>query len=147
MSYEICAWLCSLISAIYDLMKDQGLTIDDVYNAVISLFPNMRKGEKRQVYDYVASDQNDNDFKYSNRTKCGEWYYTDERLKIHFPSQDARVLAIENYARLMTPDGRNGMDLYNADSKLKSVMVCSYCPQLECCRNSIFGIDQENDND
>lgn len=55
------------------------MTVDQVYKQVIGLFPAMRKSEKRQVYDYISYDRNENDFDYGNRTECGGKYYTDER--------------------------------------------------------------------
>lgn len=133
--------LNAFISAMYNLMKDQGMKVDDAFEAAVSLFPNMRKVEKRQVYDYISYDHRENDMDYGIRTECGGKFYTDERLKIHYPNQDVRAQTIEKYARLSTPDGRRGMNLYEA---MEVENACVYCQHINYCRNAVFAGDQEN---
>lgn len=145
--------LNALISAIYGLMKDEGMTLDEVYKNVMSLFPSLRKVEKRQVYDYMRYERNENDLDYGSRTECGGDYYTDQRIKVHYPNQDVREFTIGRFGKLMTPDGRKGLNLYetitnNADEKMKgqkdvSKSVCTFCPHIDYCRNAVFSVDQE----
>lgn len=133
--------LNAFISAIYNLMKDKGMKVDEAYKAVVVLFPNMRKVEKRQVYDYIEYDRKENDMDYGNRTECGGKYYTDERLKIHYPNQDVREEAIIKFAKLNTPDRRRGLDLYE---ELEVREACTFCQHVSYCRNAIYAGDQEN---
>lgn len=145
--------LNALISAIYNLMKDQGMTVDQVYKQVIGLFPAMRKSEKRQVYDYISYDRNENDFDYGNRTECGGKYYTDERIKIHYPNQFVRDVTKKRFGELVTPDGRTGLDLNEKMEARSGEMVgdldpvklaCSFCPHINYCKNAVYAADQEN---
>ncbi|WP_028243920.1 hypothetical protein [Pseudobutyrivibrio ruminis] len=145
--------LNALISAIYNLMKEQGMKVDEVYRNVMELFPTLRKSEKRQVYDYISYDNGENDFDYGNRTQCGGKYYTDERIKIHYPNHFVREATKNRFGKLVTPDGRTGLDLYE---KLKASpeemigdfdpvqLACSFCPHVSYCRNAIYEVDQEN---
>ena len=133
--------LNAFISAMYNLMKEQGMKVDTVYEAVVGLFPNMRKVEKRQVYDYISYDRRENDMDYGNRTECGGKYYTDERLKIHYPNQDVRSETLIRFGKLNTPDGRKGMNLY----ELMEVQdACIFCQHISYCRNALYAGDQEN---
>ena len=145
--------LNAFISAIYNLMKDKGMTVDQVYKNVMALFPGLRKVEKRQVYDYISYDRRENDMDYGNRTECGGYYYTDERLKLHYPNPLVREVAIGRFGKLMTPDGRKGMNLYevleatNEEEKYgrKDIVktTCMFCPHTDYCRNAIYYGDQE----
>ena len=134
--------LNAFISAIYNLMKDHGMKVDEAYDAVVSLFPNMRKVEKRQVYDYISYDRRENDMDYGNRTECGGRYYTDERLKMHYPNQDVRGQAIVQFGKLYTPDGRRGMNLYETMEEMPT--VCMFCQHEGYCRNALYAGDQES---
>lgn len=146
--------LNALISAIYNLMKEKGMTVDQVYQNVMTLFPGLRKVEKRQVYDYISYDQRENDMDYGFRTECGGFFYTDERIKLHYPNPQVREMARARFGKLLTPDGRTGMDLYevmeatNDEEKIgrKDVVktTCMFCPHIDYCRNAIFYGDQEN---
>ncbi|WP_026509170.1 hypothetical protein [Butyrivibrio sp. LC3010] len=145
--------LNALISAIYNLMKDQGMTVNQVYKNVIELFPSLRKSEKRQVYDYISYDRGENDFDYGNRSECGGRFYTDERLKIHYPNQDVREVTKKRFGELATPDGRTGLDLNEEMKARPDEMVgsidpvqraCSFCPHISYCKNAIYAVDQES---
>ena len=146
--------LNAFISAIYNLMKDKGMTVDQVYKNVMELFPGLRKVEKRQVYDYISYDRREDDMNYGVRTECGGYYYTDERLKLHYPNPQVREVAIERFGKLMTPDGRKGMNLYEVmeatnDEEMygrKDIVrtACMFCPHMDYCRNAIYYGDQEN---
>lgn len=146
--------LNAFISAMYSLMKDKGMTVDQVYKNVIELFPGLRNVEKRQIYDYISYDRREDDMDYGHRTPCGGYYYTDERLKIHYPNQQVREVAIERYGKLMTPDRRKGMDLYEVmeatnDEEMygkKDIVktACMFCPHIDYCRNAVYYGDQEN---
>lgn len=146
--------LNAFISAIYNLLKDEGMTVDQVYRNVMSLFPGLRKVEKRQVYDYISYDRRENDMDYGNRTECGGFFYTDERIKLHYPNPQVREMAIGRFGKLMTPDGRKGMNLYEvmeatSDEEMigrKDVVktTCMFCPHIDYCRNAIYYGDQEN---
>lgn len=137
MSYAINA----LISSIYSLMKSDGVTLDEAYESIVSLFPLLRKVEKRQVKDYLSYDRRENDIDYSHRTECGGKYYTDERLKIHYPNQEVRTAAIAEYGKLRTPDRRMGMNLYEM---MEVPDVCVFCQHESYCRNALYSGDQEN---
>lgn len=145
--------LNALISAIYNLMKDQGMKVDEVYKNVMDLFPTLRKSEKRQVYDYISYDRDENDFDYGHRTECGGKYYTDERIKIHYPNQFVRDVAKGRFGKLTTPDGRTGLDLNEKMEGQPDELIgdfdpvqlsCSFCPHISYCRNAIYEVDQEN---
>lgn len=144
----------ALISAIYNLMKKDGVTVDKVYENVMELFPSLRKVEKRQVKDYISYDRREDDMDYGNRSECGGYYYTDERLKLHYPNQDVREVVIDRFGKLATPDGRTGLDLNEvmeatSDEEMHGrkdmvKMACVFCPHSEYCRNALYAMDQEN---
>ena len=146
--------LNAFISAIYNLLKDKGVTVDQVYRNVVSLFPGLRKVEKRQVYDYISYDRRENDMDYGNRTECGGFFYTDERIKLHYPNPQVREMAIGRFGKLLTPDGRKGMNLYEVmEASNEEEMIgrkdvvkttCMFCPHIDYCRNAIYYGDQEN---
>lgn len=146
--------LNAFISAMYNLMKDKGVSVDQVYKNVMDLFPGLRKVEKRQVYDYISYDRRENDMDYGSRTECGGYFYTDERLKLHYPNQQVREVAIGRYGKLLTPDGRKGMNLYEVmEASNEEEMygrkdivrtACMFCPHIDYCRNAIYYGDQEN---
>jgi len=134
--------LNALISSIYNLMKKEGMTVNEVYDRVIELFPNLRKVEKRQVYDYISYDHKEDDMDYGMRSECGGYFYTDERLKINYPNQDVRGDAIVKYGRLYTPDGRRGINLYDRSDVIGE--ACSFCPHIDYCRNAYYPGDSED---
>ena len=144
----------ALISAIYNLLKDQGITMDKVYENVMELFPALRKVEKRQVKDYISYDRREDDMSYGNRSECGGYHYTDERLKMHYPNQEVREVVIDRFGKFVTPDGRKGLDLNEvmeatSDEEMHGrkdmvKMACVFCPESEHCRNAIYSLDQEN---
>ena len=146
--------LNAFISAIYDLMKEEGMTKDEIYKNIMDLFPGLRNVEKRQVYDYIEYDRREDDMDYRSRTNCGGYFYTDERIKIHYPNQQVREVTIGRYGKLMTPDGRKGMNLYETMEATdeeevygrKDIvkMACIFCPHIDYCRNAIYYGDQEN---
>lgn len=146
--------LNAFISAIAGLMKEKGMSVDQIYKNAMSLFPGLRKVEKRQVYDYIRYDRREDDMDYGNRTQCGSGYYTDERLKLHYPNPQIREAVIGRFGKLATPDGRKGMNLYevmeavSAEEMMgKKDMIkaaCTFCPHIHYCRNAVFAADQEN---
>jgi len=140
-----------LISAIYSLMKTRGMTVHEIYRNVIALFPALRNVEKRQVYDYLQYQNSFTDADYAGESDLGELHFTDERLKVYFPNKDVREQALEKYSRLLTPDGRTGMDLYATTTdaeanpyKKKKVDACQFCQHQDYCRNATFAVDQED---
>lgn len=144
--------LNALITAIYNLMKEQNVTINQVYKNVIELFPSLRKSEKRQVYDYIY-DNGENDFDHGNRTECGGRFYTDERLKIYYPNQYVREVTTKRFGELPTPNGRTGLDLYEKMEARAGEMkgdidpvqlACSFCPHISYCKNAVYDADQEH---
>ncbi len=140
--------LNAVISAIYSLMQEKGISVDEIYRNLMALFPNLRRIEKRQVYDYIGNDHGEHDMDYGNRTQCGSWFITDERLKIHFPGQYARQRSYDLYGKQNTPDRRDGMNLFDhpgrTDDTEESLQeACAFCPHVNNCRNALFNGDQE----
>lgn len=139
-----------LIVAIYSLMKTRGMSLDEIYRQVIGLFPALRKVEKRQIYDYMSFQNDFWDIDFQGYTELGKMSYAEERLKVHFPNRDVRDQAMDKYAKLLTPDGTNGMNFYvtAADTQTdpyKKVRndVCLFCQHQDYCRNAVFAVDQE----
>lgn len=138
----------SIIAAIYRLMAEDGMSLEEVYRNVIALFPHVRKVEKRQVYDYTGKGRSKQDTDTSGRTQNGNWYTTEERLNIHFPEPTLLQRAMEAYGILYTPDGRDGLNFFGdvVLPKKKQITVqqfCAFCPQTYNCRNALFALDQE----
>lgn len=139
-----------LIAAIYSLMKTRGMTVNEIYQNIIMLFPAMRKVEKRQVYDYLHYQNSFTDVDYAGYSELEDMTYSDERLKVRFPNRDVREQALEKYGKLLTPDGQIGMDFYvtAADNKANlcrkdRIDVCLFCQHQEYCRYAAFAVDQE----
>lgn len=133
--------LNALISAMYGLMKEQGIRVEEAYRAAVALFPNLRRAERRQVYDYLAYDRRENDLDYDDRTKCGGRSYTDERLKIHYPNQNVRAAAITKFEQLQYSDGSRELNLCET---METEDACIFCPHCSYCRNALFAGDQES---
>lgn len=133
-----------LIAAIYALTKDEGISQDEIYNNVIELFPNMRSIEKRQVKDYIYYEGRYDDYDFGNLTPMGKKFYTDERIKVFYPNRGVRQAAVKEYGLLMTPEGRQGLNLYET-SEIEN--ACIYCPHEEYCRNARFAVDNKNKKD
>ena len=143
----------ALILSIYNLMENKGIMIDQVYNNVMALFPGLRKVESRQVYDYISNYNREDDYDYETREKCGDYYYTDQRLNIQYPFQPLHEVVRGRFAKLATPDGRQGLNLYealeasseeeiiNGRDMVKS--ACMFCQHIDYCRNAIYVSDQE----
>ena len=140
--------LNAIISAVGYLLDEEGNTTNEVYRNLMTLFPNLRRIEKRQVYDYIGNDHGEHDMDYGNRTKIGKWYMTDERLKIHYPGQVSRRQAYSLYGKQSTPDKKDGMNLFSQmdTTEMKRGAgreICAFCPHINNCRNALFHEDQE----
>ena len=139
-----------LIQSLLSLLKTDGVTKEEVYQNVIELFPQLCGAEKRQIYDYLQSNGQETEAGHSD---CGSFSYTDERLKLDFPNPQVREVVLARFAGLSTPDGRTGMDLKEKMVPTQEEMkcgrgdavraVCSFCPQIDLCRNAVFAADQE----
>lgn len=139
-----------LIAAIYSLMKGKGMSVDEIYHNVIELFPAMRKVEKRQVYDYLYSENSFHDMDFEGRSELGDLGYSEERLKVRFPNKNVREQALEKYEKLLTPDGKTGMDFYTTAADLDTdpykkvnTDVCLFCQHQGYCRYAVFAADAE----
>lgn len=139
-----------LIAAIHSLMRTKGLSLDEIYKNVITLFPAMRRVEKRQIYDYLQYESSFQDEDYEGRSELAEVAYTDERLKARFPNKNVRAQALHLYGKLGSPDGRLGMDLYKTAADLDTdpqkktnIDVCLFCQHQNYCRNAVFAVDAE----
>ena len=133
-----------LISAIYALSKDEGVSQDEIYENIIELFPNMRSIEKRQVKDYIYYEGRYEDMDFGNLTPMGKKYYTDERYKVFYPNRGVREEAQKLFGRLATPDGRQGLNLYETT---EVETACIYCPHEEYCRNARFAVDSKKEQE
>ncbi len=135
--------LSSLVISIYELLKDDGVSLQDVYENVMSLFPNLRKIEKRQAYDYILGMEanNNEEFDYKRRTQYGQYYYTDERLRLQYPRSEAREAVIAAFSKLYTPDGRRGLNLEEGPIGKVS---CDMCPHISYCRIATYALDKED---
>lgn len=132
-----------LTAAIYSLVKNDGIGIDQIYKNIIELFPAMRKVEKRQVYDYLRNQREFSDAVFSGYSEIEGMRYSDERLKVCFPNREMRNVAIEKYGRSYTPDGRKGMKLYASAENKKDPKFCNFCQHQDYCRLAVFAVDQE----
>ena len=139
-----------LIAAIYSLMKVRGMTVDEIYQNIIMLFPAMRKVEKRQIYDYLHYHNSFTDADYATYSELGDMKFTDERLKVRFPNKDVREQALMKHAKLYSPDRQKGMNFYltAADTdtepyKKVRMDVCLFCQHQDYCRYATFAADQE----
>lgn len=133
-----------LISALNGVLKDRGITEDEVYEQVISLFPYLRRIEKRQVYDYMKYDRGATDMDFKKYSECGNREYSEQRLKIHFPEEMVRREAAIKYETMKGTYGRDGMDLYEKPGKSNR---CASCPHVSYCRNAKYVGDEENHYD
>lgn len=139
-----------LIAAIHSLMKEKEVSVDEVFEQTIRLFPAMKEAEKRQVYDYLHDQNSFTQADTEGISELKGWQYTDQRLKIKFPNKDVRDQAMDQYACLLTPEGQRGMDLYrtaagrtNEPGQKKRIDVCLFCQHQSYCRYAVFQADQE----
>ena len=121
--------------------QDEGVSIEEIYENVMSLFPSMRKIEKRQVRDYISGDNSEEKFEYGRRTHYGNYYYTDERLKLQYPRSEAREKVIEAFSNLYTPNGRRGLNL--AEGPISDIS-CDLCPHISYCKIAKYAVDKED---
>lgn len=140
-----------LISAIYSLMKNRGMTLDEIYSNVIQLFPALRTVEKRQIYDYMMYQSSFTDVgEFSTYSEIEDMSYTEERLKVRFPNKSARDNAIIAYSKLYSPDGQKGMNFYMSASDVKNNVnhgdeldACLFCQHQNLCRYAVFAVDKK----
>ncbi len=143
-----------LIAACYSLMKSKGVSVDEIYQNVIELFPAMRRIEKRQVYDYLQYDNSFVDVDFEGYSEWGDIRYSEERLKVRFPNRNVRKQALAEYGKLLTPDGQKGMDFYKTAVSRKAdwnkdaypepnVAVCWFCQHQSYCRYAVYPTDAE----
>ena len=131
-------------------MKEKEVSVDEVFEQTIRLFPAMREAEKRQVYDYLHDQNSFTQADTEGISELKGWQYTDQRLKIKFPNKDVRDQAMDQYACLLTPEGQRGMDLYRTAAgrtsepgQKKRIDVCLFCQHQSYCRYAVFQADQE----
>ena len=130
-----------LVTAVYYLMKNMGISQSEIEEEVLELFPNLRAVEKRQIKDYLSIEAAEKNTDLGMRTEYADVSYTDERLKVKFPYKKVREEAKKKYGELMTPAGRNGINLYEP-TDVKA--ACVFCQHADYCRNAIFALDQED---
>ena len=130
-----------LITAVYYLMRDMGVSVKDIAEQVLGLFPNLRKIEKRQIADYLVIEAEDKNTDLGMTSEYCDAAYTDERLKVKFPYKEIREIAKEKYGELLTPAGRKGLNLHERTDVRRA---CVFCPHAEYCNNAIFVLDQED---
>lgn len=130
-----------LIAAVYFLMKDTGISIKEIQSQVLSLFPNLRKIEKRQIVDYLMIEAEDKNTDLGMTSEYADVAYTDERLKIKFPYKEIREAAKEKYGELLTPTGRKDINLHEPTDV---GMACVFCQHSDYCKNAVFRQDQED---
>lgn len=137
-----------LIVGIYNLMKQKGMSIDEIYRNVIELFPALRDVEKRQIYDYMQYENGFDSALEQDMTFFEDMCYTEERLKVRFPNRGVRDYALASFGKLLSPDGTKGMNFYerlsdDATHKGKVPDVCLFCQHQGYCRLASFVVDQE----
>lgn len=132
-----------LIAAIYSLMRTRGMDIDEIYHNIIMLFPAMRSAEKRQVYDYIFDENSFSDYDFDGYSELEDRSYSEERLKVRFPNKAVRAAAMEQYGKLLTPNGRTGMDFYTT-TEMKKPDPCLFCQHQDYCRYATYVVDQED---
>lgn len=135
--------LGALIKALHDAAELDGRTEDEVYRQVIELFPNLRRVEKRQIYDWLRYNgfgEEEQELR-EGVTTCGKYDYTDRRLLVHYPDEGERSTVRSLFGKLYTPDGRSGMS--DAPDK-KRLISCNLCPHADDCKNAEYPIDQES---
>lgn len=132
-----------LITAVYSLMQSHGMSVDEIYKNIIMLFPTMRAVEKRQIYDYLFYESSFWDYDFDGYSELDERSYSDERLKVRFPNKVVREIAMNQYAKLLTPSGRDGMDFYTTTEKDNGKDPCVFCQHQDYCRYATFDVDQE----
>ena len=98
------------------------------------------------VNDYI--DIKDVDFE--GRTELADVFYSDERLKVRFPNKNVRSQALGEYGKLLTPDGKTGMDFYKTAADMDTdpykkvdTDVCLFCQHQSYCRYAVFAVDAE----
>ena len=130
-----------LITAVYFLIKDTGVSRKEIQSQVLSLFPNLRKIEKRQIIDYLMIEAEDKNTDLGMTSEYADVAYTDERLKIKFPYKEIREVAKEKYGELLTPSGRKNINLHEPTDVAKA---CVFCQHADYCKNAVFMLDQED---
>lgn len=130
-----------LITVVYFLIKDTGVSRKEIQSQVLSLFPNLRKIEKRQIIDYLMIEAEDKNTDLGMTSEYADVAYTDERLKIKFPYKEIREVAKEKYGELLTPSGRKNINLHEPTDVAKA---CVFCQHADYCKNAVFMLDQED---
>ena len=136
--------ITSLVKSIYHLMKDEGVSANDVYANVIKLFPGLRKVESRQIKDYITALNDSTEVDLAGFSDCGNRKYTEERIRVHFPNDRVRKAAFQKYKKLNTPDGKTGISI---DEQIDMIDVCTFCPHQSFCRKARFAVDIKEDEE
>lgn len=131
-SFHIQFVVSNLITAIRGLCPN--IDPQTIVDEVMSLFPNLKDIEKKQIEDFTYSGTG------GRSTDYRGYRYTDERYRLGFPSRELLDMARIEFGKLYSPNGRVGLEL-GAPSELKG--ACVFCQHGTYCRQVIHGIDQE----
>ena len=132
-SFHIQFIASNLITAIRGVCPDVDPRI--IMREVMSLFPNLKSIEKRQILDFSQSGSG------VQTTDYGGFRYTNERYRLSFPKREVRAMAGSQFGVLYTPNGRIDLRL-DEPSEFKG--ACVFCQHGAYCRRIIYGIDQED---
>lgn len=125
--------ISNLITAIRNLCPEVDQHV--IVREVMSLFPNFREIEKRQIEDYSRNTSE------SWMTDYNGCRYTDERYRLIFPNRELRDKVKVEFGKLYSPNGRIDLRL-DCPSNVKG--ACMFCQHTDYCRQIIYGIDQDD---
>lgn len=135
-TFQIGRAVGGLITALSIIMKNNGYDKKIVANQVFELFPQLRKIEKKQIYDYLGTI-----------SSCGSlpdeyegYEFTAERFNISYPDSELLDNVRQKYSELGSQLARQGINLYEPTDVKKA---CMFCPHETYCRNCIHAVDQE----
>ena len=136
-SFQIGRAVGGLITALSNIMKENGYDKKTVAKQVFALFPQLRKIEKKQIYDYLglvsACDSLPDEYE--------GYEFTAERFNISYPDDELLEAARRKYSELGSQLARNGMNMHEPTDVKKA---CMFCPHETYCKNCIHAVDQED---
>ncbi|WP_035766755.1 hypothetical protein [Butyrivibrio sp. NC2002] len=139
----------SLVVAISNLPGVKGIGLDEIYRNVSGLFPGMRESDKKEIYKSLTERKPFEDNDITGMDFEGDLYFTEERLRVHFPDWKSLKNAIQEYGKIGTKEGEKEISFkkpsasYISEGRMSKSHPCSYCPNIEWCKHSLYPRDKE----
>ncbi|SDB54021.1 hypothetical protein [Butyrivibrio sp. INlla16] len=139
----------SLVVAISNLLDSKESGLDEIFDNVTELFPGLQSSDKKAIYKSLTDRTVSDDDGLTGMDEEGGMYFSEERLRVHFPDWKSLKSAIREYGKIGTNEGEKEITFkkpsasYISEGHMSKSHPCSYCPNVEWCKYALFPRDKE----